>query len=425
MIKLDFAKNKTYYVVGLGKSNRAAIKALRAAGAEIRIWDDNADNLKGFDESLIREPSKTPWSKIKAVVMAPGIAPNHEVAVMAQEKNVPVICDIDLYAQSKPQSKVIGVTGTNGKSTVTALINHILNFDDKSQMGGNIGEPVLSLKNRVHYTVLELSSYQLDRSPNFKCDVAVLLNITPDHLEWHGSMDHYVRSKSKIFDNANVKIISIDDEFSKSIFNDHDDAKPLSIYGDNLPFNPSEFSRLKGGHNLQNMLAAYETCRALDVEHDVIMNRMKTFEGLPHRQYLSRVINGIAYINDSKATNGEAAKHALRAYKNIFWICGGKAKEGGLNGLGEDLKHVQQAYVFGDARADFETYFKNRGVTCTSFETLNDVVERVHIDAQNMRGEPTGAPTVLFSPACASFDQYENFEVRGDHFVDLVEELEG
>ena len=425
MIKLDFAKNKTYYVVGLGKSNRAAIKALKAAGAEIRIWDDNADNLKGFDDAMVREPSKVPWSKIKSVVMAPGITPNHDIVTMAQEKNVPVICDVDLYAQSQPKSKVIGITGTNGKSTVTALINHILNFDDKSQMGGNIGEPVLSLKNRMHYTVLELSSYQLDRSPNLKCDVAVLLNITPDHLEWHGNMDDYVQAKSKIFNNANTKIIFTDDEYSKSIFDMHEGARQLSVYSDDLPFNQSDFTRLKGGHNLQNILAAYEVCRALDIEHDVIVERIKTFEGLAHRQHLSRVINGIAYINDSKATNGEAAKQALRAYKNIFWICGGQKKDGGLEGVGQDLETVQKAYVFGNARTEFETYFKNRGVECTSFEALDEAVEQAHIDAQNMRGEPTGAPTVLFSPACASFDQYKNFEERGDHFVSLVEELEG
>ena len=218
MIKLDFAKNKTYYVVGLGKSNRAVIKALDKAGADIRLWDDNPENLTDFDESLIRPIDKAPWSKMKAVVAAPGIPPSHPIIVTAREKGVPVICDIDLYCQSEPSSKVIGVTGTNGKSTVTALIHHILNGDDKAQMGGNIGEPVLNLKATAKYTVLELSSYQLDYSPNLKCDVAVLLNITPDHLQWHETMENYATAKAKIFNQAETKIISIDDPYSKAIF---------------------------------------------------------------------------------------------------------------------------------------------------------------------------------------------------------------
>ena len=423
MIKLDFVKNKTYYVVGLGKSNRAAIKALKSAGADIRIWDDNADNLKGFDEALVREPSKAPWSKIKAVVMAPGIPPHHEIINLADEKNVPVICDIDLYAQSNPKSKIIGITGTNGKSTVTALVNHILNADDKSQMGGNIGEPVLSLKNRMDYTVLELSSYQLDRSPHLKCDVAVLLNITPDHLEWHGDMDDYVAAKSKIFNGADTSIISIDDEYSKSIFEAHEGAISLSVYADELPLNPLQFQKLKGDHNIQNMVAAYHVSHALGVEHDVIVERIQSFEGLSHRQHVTRVINGISYINDSKATNAEAAKMALRAYNNIFWICGGRAKEGGITSMDQALNNVQKAYVFGEAKEEFESFLSSRGIDVLSFDVLDEAVEAAHVDAQSMRGEPTGTPTVLFSPACASFDQYANFELRGDHFVSLAEDL--
>jgi len=245
---------------------------------------------------------------------------------------------------------VIGVTGTNGKSTVTALINHILG--EKSQMGGNIGVPVMALKNRVDYTVLELSSYQLEYAPHLKCDVAVLLNITPDHLDWHGDMDHYISAKSKIFDGADVKIISIDDENSKSIFENCNDAQSLSIYDENMPFNQSDFPRLKGDHNLQNILAAYKVC----VEND--------------------------------------------------------------------LSDVQHAYLFGQCADEFNVFLKSKGIETSVFETLDDALIDAHKHAQSMRGEPSGSPTVLFSPACASFDQYPNFEIRGDHFVDLVNELE-
>jgi UDP-N-acetylmuramoylalanine--D-glutamate ligase len=350
MIKLDFAKNKTYYVVGLGVSNRAAVKALKSAGANVLVWDDKADNLKGYANESIREPSKAPWSKIKSVIIAPGIPPHHEVVKLAGEKNVHVVCDVDLFCQSKPKSKIIAITGTNGKSTTTALLNHVLNLNGKSQMGGNIGAPVLALKNRVDYTVLELSSYQLDRSPNLYSDVSILLNITPDHLDWHGAMDNYIDAKKKIFNNADYKIISIDDDYSKAIFEAQENAKELSVYGEELPVKSQEFPRLKGAHNFQNILSVYYACKALGMEHDDIVEGIKSFEGLPHRQYLVRVINGIPYINDSKATNAEALIQALRAYRNIFLLCGGVAKDGGLDSVGDDLKTVQKAYICGQSR---------------------------------------------------------------------------
>jgi UDP-N-acetylmuramoylalanine--D-glutamate ligase len=420
MITLDFVKNKTYYVVGLGQSNTSAIKALKKSGADVRVWDDNADNLKGYDDNTIRPPEKAPWSKIKAVVTAPGIPPSHESIQTANEKSVPVICDIDLYAQSNPKSKIIGITGTNGKSTVTALTHHILNGDGKAQMGGNIGVPVMDLKTRMDYTVLELSSYQLDRAPNLACDVACLLNITPDHLNWHGDMDHYVSVKAKIFDGADTKVISIDDDYSKSIFEGHDHAKPLSIYAEDLPFGKHDFPKMKGPHNFQNCLAAYSICRALDIDHDVIMDRMKSFEGLNHRQFLVKTINGIPYINDSKATNVEATKMALQSYNNIIWIAGGQAKDGGLDGIDDMLSSFQKAYLYGACADEFAAFLSVRGVEVQTCLTMDEAVAMAHKHAQDLRGEPSGSPTVLLSPAAASFDQFDNFEQRGDHFADLV-----
>jgi UDP-N-acetylmuramoylalanine--D-glutamate ligase len=419
MIKLDFAKNKTYYLVGMGKSNREALAALKKSGADVLIWDDNPDNIADYAPDIVRAPDKAPWSKIKALVTAPSMKPDHPIIQQAMDKNIPVICDIDLFAQSEPSSRIIGITGTNGKSTTTALIHHILNADDKAQMGGNIGTPVLSLKNRMQYTVLELSSYQLDRAPHLKCDVAILLNITPDHLDWHGNMDHYAASKAKVFNNAKIKIISVEDDYSKEILNNNLGAIPLDTDSD-LPFDPNDFPKMKGRHNIQNILAAYEACRALGMDHDDIIARIKDFDGLPHRQHVVRLINGIAYVNDSKATNAESAKQALRAYKNIFWICGGQPKDGGLESLGQELRHVSKAYIFGEARAEFEKFLNASGVDVISGEKLEDVFMQAHKDAQDARGTPAGSPCVLFSPACASFDQYPNFEVRGDHFTDLV-----
>ena len=423
MIKLPFAKGKTYYVVGLGVSNDAAITSLQKSGAEVFVWDDNADRLAEYDESMIREPDKVAWSRVKALIAAPGLPPSHAAIQTATEKNVPILCDIDLFAQSEPKTKIIGVTGTNGKSTTIALIHHILNTDGKAQLGGNIGVPVLELNAATKYTVLELSSYQLERAPSLKCEVAILLNITNDHLDWHGTMENYAGAKANIFNHAQVKICGVDDPYCQKIFEAQEGATPLSIKGD-LPFNPSDMPRLKGRHNTQNMLAAYLACKSLGLNHETIVKRMASFEGLQHRQFLVRVINGIPYINDSKATNVDAAKVALQSYKSIIWLVGGKPKPGGLSGIEECLSHVHTAYVYGEARADFTSFLKKHGVEAEGVETMDEALRLAHKKAQSLRGEPTGTPSVLLSPACASFDQFDNFEARGEHFIELVKALE-
>lgn len=423
MITLPFANNKKYYVVGLGKSNRAVIKSLLKSGADVYAWDDSDETRADFDAKILFSPEKIQWEHIEALVVAPGVPPSHKIVQTALGRDVPVVCDIDLYAQTQPQSKIIGVTGTNGKSTVTALIHHILNENSKAQRGGNIGTPVLELKSKMDYTVLELSSYQLERSPHLKCDVAVLLNITMDHLDWHETMDAYVTAKEKIFTNTKTKIISKDDEYCREISDKYDDSIEFSIFEENLPFKQTDMPRMKGQHNLQNMLAAYEACRALGIDHDKIIERMKSFEGLAHRQHLVRVINGIPYINDSKATNAEASRAALRSFRNIMWIAGGKPKDGGLSAVEGDLTNIQNAFLYGEAAEDFAKFLSVRGIPVDVAETLDEALSLAHQTAQNLRGEPSGAPTVLLSPACASFDQYRNFEERGDHFVSLVQRL--
>jgi len=425
MISLPFAKNKTYYLVGLGKSNQSALKALQKAGADVRIWDDNLADLRDFDGKMICPPEKAPWSKIKAVVAAPGVPPFHPVLTLAKERETPIICDVDLFFQSKPKTTVVGVTGTNGKSTTAALIHHILNDNAKAQLGGNIGEPVLNLKSKIKYTVLELSSYQLEYSPNIACDISILLNISKDHLDWHETMDNYVAAKSKIFNNAGTKIISIDDSNSKSVFEDNgSNAISLSVYGEDLPLQATDFPKLKGQHNFQNILAAYHACLSLGMKHEDIVERIKSFDGLEHRQYFVRNVNGVPYINDSKATNAEASKNALSAFRNIVWIAGGIAKEGGLEPLDGHLNHVQKAILYGHAADDFAKFLSVRGIEVETCITLEEAVNLAHKKAQDMRGEPSGSPTVLLSPACASFDQFKNFEERGDYFVDLVEKID-
>lgn len=423
MINLPFAKNKTYFVYGLGISNQAAVKALQKAGAKLLLWDDDAEARALYDDKLLCDPELIDWDKVSTVVSAPGIPPANTVLKAADERAKPIICDIDLLMQAEPKTKIIGVTGTNGKSTVTALIHHILNAEGKAQMGGNIGTPALELASRMAYTVLELSSYQLERSPHLKCEVAVLVNITKDHLDWHETMDNYVAAKEKIFRHAAHKIIGIDDSYSKGIFERQEGATPVSIYDDELPFKQTDMPRMKGQHNLQNMLAAYQACRALGIAHDAILDRMKSFEGLAHRQYLARVIKGIPYINDSKATNAEASKAALRSFRNILWLAGGVPKDGGLQALEDDLANVHAAYLFGEAAEDFAKFLSVRGIPVEVCATMEEALRLAHRAAQDLRGEPTGSPSVLLSPACASFDQFDNFEHRGDEFVRLVKGL--
>jgi UDP-N-acetylmuramoylalanine--D-glutamate ligase len=424
MISHTFAKDKFFYVVGLGLSNRAAIKALQKSEAHILIWDDNPDNFKGFDESLITPPDAADWGKMDYAVISPGISPANQAVIDAEAHKCPVICDVELYMLAEHKGMVIGVTGTNGKSTVTALITHILSQNHIAQMGGNIGKPVLSLKKNCDFTVLELSSYQLDRTPGLHLDIAILLNITPDHLAWHGTIDNYCAAKAKIFNKAEHKIIATDDEYCKAIADNQADAQRFSIHDEHLPFNPSDFPKMKGSHALQNMLAAYHACQKAGLKHDDIIEGMKSFEGLAHRQHLVKVLNGIAYINDSKATNAEATRAALTSYRNIIWLAGGQSKDGGLKGLEQDLDNVQRAYLFGESAQDYSNFLKPCGVENTIFATLDEAFTAAHEHAQTMKGEPGGTPTILLSPASASFDQYQNFEQRGDHFVTLVMELD-
>jgi len=430
MISLPFTKDKTYYVVGLGRSGQATVRSLQESGAEVLVWDDNEQSVMTFDNQMVCAPEKAPWSRIETVVMAPGIPPSHDIARIAVKEGVPVIGDIDLYARRNPEEKIIGVTGTNGKSTTTALIHHILDYEGKAQMGGNIGIPVLALEESAEYTILELSSYQLERTFHLACDVAILLNIAPDHLDWHGSQENYAKAKASLFDRARAKgtaIILTGDRDSRTIFEKLSGDAQWHVIDPEAtgkePFNQGDFPRLKGVHNRQNMLAAYYACRALGVDHGLIIDRMKSFEGLAHRQFLVRVINGVPYINDSKATNADATKMALRSFRNIVWIAGGRPKEGGLSSLDGELSEIRKAYVIGEAQEDFARWLAIRGVGVELCNTLDVAVSRAHNYAQSQRGCPMGVPTVLFSPACASFDHYNNFEERGDDFVTLVNML--
>ena len=441
-------------VYGLGISGMACVDALLAGGCQVVAWDDDmARRQEAQKRGAQIDALRTFPDGVQALVLSPGIARTHpkphDVVLRAQQAGIEIIGDMDLFAREMAayrklghDFKVVAITGTNGKSTTTALTAHILSkagFD--VQMGGNIGQPVMALAPPAAKTiyVLELSSYQIDLAPNFAADIAVLLNITPDHLDRHGGWDGYCAAKEKLFaaqsDGAQA-IINLDDEACIAIAA-RAKTRKLEVFGlSHVPQAEARFSAqdknlfdgsqeianletaesLKGPHNIQNALAASGVARLLDVPTDQINIALCDFPGLAHRSQKIRAFQGVHFINDSKATNAEATRHALRAYENIFWIAGGLAKETGLDALMADLDNVQKAYLIGAASQAFAQDLEPR-LPCAISETLDKAVPHAASDAM-----AAGGGVVLFSPAAASFDQYENFEKRGEAFCALVED---
>lgn len=448
---------KPVAVFGLGVSNIAAIRALVAAGAKVAAWDDDIDSRdKGREAGAqVKNFTDEKASKYALLVLAPGVPfkkphPHHAVT-WAQKAGLEIICDLEIFYRSGHARPAIGITGTNGKSTTTALTAHVLNeCGIKAAVGGNIGQPVLALDapGKGGIFVLEMSSFQLDLCPGFAPDIAVLLNVSPDHLDRHGSMEEYIAAKAKIFRKPGQGVISIDDDACRKIMERAEtegdrDIFPISvtekvdsgvyvkdkglydaIYAEPKKVFDIDILTLPGVHNAQNVAAAYTVARLQNISPERIYEAMKSFPGLPHRQNLTRTINGVAYVNDSKATNAAAAGRALACYSNIYWIVGGRPKEGGLDGLEKYMDHINHAFLIGEAMDRFAAWLDNYGVSHSFSGSMEIAVADAHRLAQAERGQPGGMGTVLLSPACASFDQFESFEARGDKFTDLVNGLE-
>jgi UDP-N-acetylmuramoylalanine--D-glutamate ligase len=449
-------EGKPVAVFGLGISNIAAIEALTRAGAVCHAWDDSPerhDDARKAGAELKDFPAEG-LAGYGCLVLAPGVplthpAP-HPAVVKAREAGIEIMCDIEILHRSDHGRGTIGVTGTNGKSTTTALIGHVLNHCGiEASVGGNIGKAALSLDlpGRDGMIVLELSSYQIELCPTFRPDIGVHLNLTPDHLDRHGTVEEYAAVKQRMMEGPGEAMIGVDDDFSRRIFEatlaaGTRSAHPVSVVKevengvfvkdshlfDALGHAPrNEFDlhipTLPGVHNHQNAAMAYGVGRLKGLEPAAIFEAMKSFPGLPHRQFIIRIINGLPYINDSKATNADAASKALACYRNIYWIAGGKPKDGGLNGIEPYLERINHAFLIGEAMDEFAAWLEKRGVKFTKCETLDRAVAEAHALAQANRGEPGGTGTVLLSPACASFDQFRNFEDRGAQFSALVNKL--
>lgn len=449
---------KPLAILGLGKSGMPVFDACKKAGIECVLWDDKEEARKAASEkgAAVKNFTNSDMSKYAALCMSPGVPLTHKphpAAKAAQEAGVEILGDIELFHRAKPDNKTIGVTGTNGKSTTTALIGHILKEAKvESATGGNIGEAALTLpdlsKDGVY--VLELSSYQLDLCPAFAPDVSVLLNLSPDHLDRHGDMAGYAEAKERIFRGkgtassgpSGVAVIGIDDDHCRAMAErvrakgeravvPVSCKKPLmrGVYTSDAgilfdgPFKIVDLHtcpNLRGMHNWQNAAMAYAACRALGIKADDIVRGLHSFPGLAHRQSVVTVFHGITYINDSKATNDQAASMALGTYAPIYWIAGGKPKDGGYAYCEKHLNRVRHAFLIGEAEDEMAKWLEKNKINVTRSHTLEAAVKSAHQMAQQER---LSHAVVLLSPACASFDQFKNFEHRGEVFTTLVKSL--
>ncbi|WP_409018733.1 UDP-N-acetylmuramoyl-L-alanine--D-glutamate ligase [Brevundimonas vesicularis] len=449
MIPVPGFEGRRVAVFGLGRSGITAARALEAGGALPVLWDDGVSGrmqaeAEGFS---LEDLTVADWSSFDALVISPGAPLTHPkphwTVDKAHEAGVPVIGDIELFARaldalpSDERPRVVAITGTNGKSTTTALIASVLKRAGlKVHMGGNIGIGVLALPKPTPKAVyvIEVSSYQLDLTTSFKPDVAILTNVSPDHLDRHGGMEGYVKAKTRLFQamsDQSLALIGVDEDWGQGVADllnlrglrvETVKTSNAPIQGHGLLAWPGHLSvtdveidlstarSLPGRHNAQNAAMAYATARELGLSHQQALDGILNFPGLAHRMEAVARLGSVRFINDSKGTNADAAYQALASYPTSYWIAGGVAKEGGIEPLRPLFGHVAKAYLIGQAAEDFAA-------------TLSDVphviagtMERAVVMAAADAAAAGGEQVVLLSPACASFDQFPDFEVRGEAF---------
>ena len=470
MIAVTTFAGKKVAVFGLGGSGLASASALLAGGADVVAGDDDAQSMAKANAAGIpaADLRKLDWSKLASLVLAPGVPLTHPAphwAVdLARNAGVEVIGDVELFCRERrriaPDAPFVAVTGTNGKSTTTALIAHLAaSAGMDAQLGGNIGTAILSLQPprartiaplRVH--VIECSSYQIDLAPSLDPSIGVLINLTEDHLDRHGTMENYAAVKERLVAGVpnggtaqGTAIIGVDDEWCKEaairlaqagkhvvrisvrrklsngIFAD---GARIMRAGKDTPQCIAELAgigSLRGAHNAQNAACAVAAALALGLEPKAIQAGLCSFPGLPHRMEEVGRRGAVLFINDSKATNAASAAQALACFDDIFWIAGGKPKSGGITSLRGFFPRIRKAYLIGEAANDFAATLGAE----VAHETAGTLDKALTAAAHDAESSTAAEPVVLLSPACASFDQYRNFEVRGDAFRDLVQALPG
>jgi UDP-N-acetylmuramoylalanine--D-glutamate ligase len=457
MIAVRCFKTRKVALFGLGGSGLSTAHALCAGGAQVAAWDDDAGARARASAAgvAIVDLAAADWSAFAALILAPGVPLTHPkphwTVVLAKAAAIEIIGDIELFCRERallaPNAPFVAITGANGKSTTTALIAHVLREAGRDvQMGGNIGVPVLELappaEGRIH--VVECSSFQIDLAPTLNPSIGALLNITPDHLDRHGSLENYAAIKERLVANADVALIGVDDEPCRAIAarlqaSQARGGRPRIVTISALASRVSDVAiedrriiqrgedamsaidlrparALRGAHNGQNAAFAFAACRMLGLGVEAIARSFASFAGLAHRMETIGRLGRVLFVNDSKATNADAAEKALLSFKDIFWIAGGKAKEGGIEPLRALFPRLAKAYLIGASSEEFARTLEG-GAPFELCGTLEAAVAAAARDAL-----ASGAPetVVLLSPACASYDQFANFEQRGDRFRALA-----
>ena len=461
MIPITTFAGQRVAVFGLGSSGLLSARALMQGGAEVVAFDDDAKKIADAQSAGLRTQDlhELDWSQVAALVLAPGVPLTHPAphwaAALACKANVEIIGDIELFCRERAKSgekcPLVAITGTNGKSTTTALTTHLLKSACRdAQMGGNIGVPVLALEPFVsgRIYVLEVSSYQIDLAPSLRATVGILLNISEDHLDRHGSMENYAAIKTLLVasvEQGGTAVIGVDDRYARDAADRIERAGKsvvrVSVKGPVRDGYYAEGSRimraaagiahlvaqlagigsLRGEHNAQNAACAAVACVALGLDLPTIQKGLVSFPGLAHRMQQVGHKGNVLFVNDSKATNADSAARALASFSDIFWIAGGKPKTGGIESLAEFWPRIRKAYLIGESAKDFATTLDGK----IPYEIAGVLPAAVAAAARDAAASGCKEPVVLLSPACASFDQYPNFEVRGKAFTDTVLAIPG
>jgi UDP-N-acetylmuramoylalanine--D-glutamate ligase len=459
MIPVAVFAGKTVAVFGLGNSGLISAQALVQGGARVICFDDDSARLAEAKAAGLHTEDlhDIDWKSVAALVLSPGVPLTHPkphwTVELARKAGVEVIGDVELFARERavkgPQCPFIAITGTNGKSTTTALIAHLLKSVGRDvQMGGNIGTPILALEpfaaGRTY--VIEVSSYQVDLAPALKPTIGVLLNVSEDHLDRHGTMENYAALKMRVpaaVEPGGTAVIAVDDRYTRETADRLERAgknvarvsvsAPLAggLYADGgriVAKNGASpiaqlagIGSLRGVHNAQNAAAAIAVAQVLGVGIPEIQNALTSFPGLPHRMEEVGRLGKVLYVNDSKATNADSAARALASFNDIYWIAGGKPKTGGIAPLAEFFQKIRKAYLIGDAAQEFAATLEGK----VPYEKSGVLSAAIDAATRDAHGSKAAEPVVLLSPACASFDQYKNFEVRGTAFRDIVLGLPG
>jgi UDP-N-acetylmuramoylalanine--D-glutamate ligase len=447
---------KTVGVFGLGRSGNATVDALVRGGAEVLAWDDApAAADKAAEQGLpVVNLHGVDFTTLDSFVLSPGVPLTHPEPHWSVKKalacGVEIIGDTEILARelAGTGAKLVAITGTNGKSTTTALAGHVLASAGLDvAVGGNIGTAALLLPAPVagKVYVIELSSYQIDLMPSLKPDIGILMNLTPDHLERHGDMEHYAAVKARMFalqDRNDLAGISLDDEWCVRIAADaakhtslssfsvgakdaavKSDGDKVSDTRDGTSVSLSQARALRGAHNAQNACAAYIIARRLGLDAEQIVQGFNSFPGLEHRMEEIGSAGRVVFINDSKATNADAAEKALSSFERIYWIAGGQAKQGGIAPLQPHFHRIAKAYLIGQDAPLLADALEGKA-TYIACDSMQAAVQQAALDAAADTSEQSEI-AVLLSPACASFDQYPNFEMRGEDFRACVLALDG